>query len=387
MHTLDTMASTDPHSYLKLEDIHSSSLSPPESSYDDEPQREIINVQSKPAKKRKSWGQELPEPKTTLPPRKRAKTDDEKEQRRIERIKRNRAAAHNSRERKRQETDRLAVALARANAEIAAYRRLHGPLPADVTLPEVNLITEDVSTPAPSLMESRGSVDTTASPASPDESIFDSPPTTIKEEPVEMNFPAHYPPAFHSPPSKSAPLSLLDPTQHSAAMLCDLQCRSSECSRLNHNTGIHTPASLTSTTWWATLFLNLISLQLQTTYKAILLALWSTAPSRMERTMQASMTRLTSRSTTSSTTPLLLSWSTAALAQRNAATRPQVLTTQGAPTALQQRRRLIEARRTERIQADAAEQLHSQSITNTKAFEESGGREFGNDDGDGGVEG
>lgn len=54
-------------------------------------------------KKRKSWGQELPEPKTNLPPRKRAKTADEKEQRRIERVKRNRLAAHNSRERKRQE--------------------------------------------------------------------------------------------------------------------------------------------------------------------------------------------------------------------------------------------------------------------------------------------
>lgn len=64
---------------------------------------------AKQPKKRKSWGQELPEPKTTLPPRKRAKTDDEKEQRRIERIKRNRAAAHNSRERKRVEAERLEV--------------------------------------------------------------------------------------------------------------------------------------------------------------------------------------------------------------------------------------------------------------------------------------
>lgn len=63
---------------------------------------------TKPVKKRKSWGQELPEPKTALPPRKRAKTEDEKEQRRIERIKRNRAAAHNSRERKRVEAEQLA---------------------------------------------------------------------------------------------------------------------------------------------------------------------------------------------------------------------------------------------------------------------------------------
>lgn len=81
----------------------------------------------KPTKKRKSWGQVLPEPKTNLPPRydppsgrpdlpnpvltacrKRAKTDDEKEQRRVERVLRNRRAAQSSRERKRQETEALA---------------------------------------------------------------------------------------------------------------------------------------------------------------------------------------------------------------------------------------------------------------------------------------
>ncbi|MCJ1334906.1 hypothetical protein MMC09_000171 [Bachmanniomyces sp. S44760] len=58
-------------------------------------------------KKRKSWGQELPTPKTNLPPRKRAKTEDEKEQRRIERVLRNRQAAQSSRERKRQEVEKL----------------------------------------------------------------------------------------------------------------------------------------------------------------------------------------------------------------------------------------------------------------------------------------
>ncbi|KAK3331304.1 hypothetical protein B0H66DRAFT_95043 [Apodospora peruviana] len=61
----------------------------------------------KPTKKRKSWGQVLPEPKTNLPPRKRAKTEDEKEQRRVERVLRNRRAAQSSRERKRQEVEGL----------------------------------------------------------------------------------------------------------------------------------------------------------------------------------------------------------------------------------------------------------------------------------------
>lgn len=102
-----------------------------------------ILVHSKPAKKRKSWGQQLPEPTTSLPPRKRAKTDQEKEQRRIERIKRNRAAAHNSRERKRQEAETLAVQLARANSIIGAYQQLYGQLPADVVLPEVAICTDE----------------------------------------------------------------------------------------------------------------------------------------------------------------------------------------------------------------------------------------------------
>lgn len=61
----------------------------------------------KPVKKRKSWGQQLPEPKTNLPPRKRAKTEDEKEQRRVERVLRNRRAAQSSRERKRLEVEAL----------------------------------------------------------------------------------------------------------------------------------------------------------------------------------------------------------------------------------------------------------------------------------------
>ncbi|EGX48711.1 hypothetical protein AOL_s00079g350 [Orbilia oligospora ATCC 24927] len=65
------------------------------------------NDEKKPTKKRKSWGQELPTPTTNLPPRKRAKTDAEKEQRRIERVLRNRAAAHSSRERKRAEQEAL----------------------------------------------------------------------------------------------------------------------------------------------------------------------------------------------------------------------------------------------------------------------------------------
>ncbi|KAG5360295.1 Transcriptional activator HAC1 [Yarrowia sp. B02] len=49
----------------------------------------------------------LPLPAGALPPRKRAKTENEKEQRRIERIMRNRQAAHASREKKRRHLEDL----------------------------------------------------------------------------------------------------------------------------------------------------------------------------------------------------------------------------------------------------------------------------------------
>ncbi|KAI0441124.1 hypothetical protein F4803DRAFT_524640 [Xylaria telfairii] len=75
--------------------------------------------EKKPVKKRKSWGQVLPEPKTNLPPRKRAKTEDEKEQRRVERVLRNRRAAQSSRERKRLEVE----ALEQRNAALEAALR------------------------------------------------------------------------------------------------------------------------------------------------------------------------------------------------------------------------------------------------------------------------
>jgi transcriptional activator HAC1 len=80
---------------------------------------ESTPTSEKKTKKRKSWGQVLPEPKTNLPPRKRAKTEDEKEQRRVERVLRNRRAAQSSRERKRLEVE----ALEKRNQELEAMLR------------------------------------------------------------------------------------------------------------------------------------------------------------------------------------------------------------------------------------------------------------------------
>ncbi|KAG0133444.1 hypothetical protein HOY82DRAFT_641144 [Tuber indicum] len=69
-----------------------------EPSTTDPPEKNVVATVEN--KKRKSSGKQLPIPTTNLPPRKRAKTEEEKEQRRIERILRNRAAARSSRERK-----------------------------------------------------------------------------------------------------------------------------------------------------------------------------------------------------------------------------------------------------------------------------------------------
>lgn len=75
-------------------------------------------------KKRKSWGQVLPLPTTNLPPRKRAKTDAEKEQRRYERVQRNRAAAHASRMRKQEETDNLRAENNRLKQDVHELRQI-----------------------------------------------------------------------------------------------------------------------------------------------------------------------------------------------------------------------------------------------------------------------
>lgn len=132
------------------------------------------------------------------------------------------------------------------------------------------------------------------SPPSPAESIFHQ--ESIKQEPLEQSFPLNtLPPAFDTIDSKSSLLSPLDPTQHSAAMLCDLQCRSSRLS-----------SSMTSIpmAWMANLFTYLITMQWQVTCQSIMIALWTLSPSRLARMMAASQARLTSRSKISSMTPL-----------------------------------------------------------------------------------
>ncbi|KAH8648536.1 hypothetical protein BX600DRAFT_475419 [Xylariales sp. PMI_506] len=201
--------------------------------------------EKKPVKKRKSWGQVLPEPKTNLPPRKRAKTEDEKEQRRVERVLRNRRAAQSSRERKRQEVE----ALEKRNKELEnlllhqqkqnlmlmdelnKFRRtsgvvtrgsspldtLHQPTPITLSQPLFGL-GEDAET-KPGMMndfilmpDNEGTVD----------------PASISPELAPVPDKAIATPAAVAPAQTSTSSATSDVTQHPAAVLCDLQCPSVE---------------------------------------------------------------------------------------------------------------------------------------------------------------
>ncbi|KAF2645112.1 hypothetical protein P280DRAFT_188816 [Massarina eburnea CBS 473.64] len=186
--------------------------------------------EGKQVKKRKSWGQVLPEPKTSLPPRKRAKTEDEKEQRRIERVKRNRLAAHNSRERKRQEYDMiqsekdqleadLAAArqtIARQNVELQAYRKkFPGEIPASF----------DMATPTSEL---DSFLSDTIDPSHTTSSSFPSP--------VSMTIDSMDSPRDEScqpeTPDFTEVSADFDQTRYPAEILCDLQCRSTSADSL-----------------------------------------------------------------------------------------------------------------------------------------------------------
>ncbi len=222
---------------------------------------------SKGARKRKSWGQELPEPKTNLPPRKRAKTEDEKEQRRIERVKRNRLAAHNSRERKRHEVELLQVekdkieqrlrsseqdvaslmdCMRKMAAQIEAWKQ-YVPQSARteemseaITLPNIpNSLT--ITGAATTLLKSSNSTNGNdgtntinprqASLSSPEPQLssgIESPLDTSSQPatPVELASPNLMPTSTHLSLAAAVNGDRSDRTQHSAAMLCDPQCRS-----------------------------------------------------------------------------------------------------------------------------------------------------------------
>ena len=159
--------------------------------------------------------------------RKRAKTEDEKEQRRIERVLRNRAAAQTSRERKRLEMEKLEnekIEMAQTNQLLA--QRL-AQMEAENT--RLNKQVAQLSAEVRGSSVSQGHSPKATSPAAPSPTLT---PTLFKQEedlPLERV-------AFHTPSSTEdsptmKPSSLAessDMAQHPAAVLCGLQCQSAD---------------------------------------------------------------------------------------------------------------------------------------------------------------
>jgi hypothetical protein len=215
---------------IKMEDLqvpYSTPSPAPSSPHDDMSQSPSTpgpgDSQGKPTKKRKSWGQVLPEPKTSLPPRKRAKTEDEKEQRRIERVKRNRLAAHNSRERKRQEYEVLQTEKDQMEADLRAYKERTAKLEAELKffrskypgeVPETTFDFTPSTTVDDTICPARTSTSTSfPSPMSMSMDSLDSP----RGSSCQPETPAS---------SFEAPTPEFDSTQYPAAILCDLPCQS-----------------------------------------------------------------------------------------------------------------------------------------------------------------
>ncbi|EAW12113.1 transcription factor HAC1 [Aspergillus clavatus NRRL 1] len=201
-------------------------------------------------KKRKSWGQELPIPKTNLPPRKRAKTEDEKEQRRIERVLRNRAAAQTSRERKRLEMEKLENEKIQMEQQNQFLLQRLSQMEA-----ENNRLSQQV---AQLTAEVRGSRCNTPKPGSPATTSPTLTPTLFKQEgdelPLErIPFPT---PSLtdYSPTLKPSSLAeSSDVTQHPAAVLCDLQCPSLD----SKDQEVLSPSLTSAQAWNMTLHMTL----------------------------------------------------------------------------------------------------------------------------------
>ncbi|KAF5865847.1 transcription factor that binds to CRE motif [Aspergillus alliaceus] len=197
-------------------------VSPADTSLDspDSKTQEVQTEEKKPAKKRKSWGQELPVPKTNLPPRKRAKTEDEKEQRRIERVLRNRAAAQTSRERKRLEMEKLENEKIQMEQQNQFLLQRLSQMEA-----ENNRLSQQLAQLAAEVRGSRANTPRPGSPATTSPTLT---PTLFKQErdelPLErIPFPS---PSLsdYSPTLKPSTLvESSDVAQHPAAVLCDLQ--------------------------------------------------------------------------------------------------------------------------------------------------------------------
>jgi len=191
------------------------------------------SVKEEPSKKkRKAWGQPVPEIVPILPPRKRAKTAEEKEQRKNERILRNRRAADKSRQRQKAQQAELEQQNKDLIAENAQLKEL---------LAKAGLLSQFTFTPpAPS---------ETSTPSEDQKQEQQQ-----QQQPV-LSEPTPPPSVYHASPSLAPQLDLeqgsevsgpvLDSgmTQYPAVVLCDLQCQPV----LDRKLGLLSPVPLVNT--------------------------------------------------------------------------------------------------------------------------------------------
>jgi transcriptional activator HAC1 len=197
-----------------------------------------------PKKKRKAWGQPVPEIKQILPPRKRAKTAEEKEQRKNERILRNRRAADKSRQRQKAAVAELEVKTGRIERENAHLRDLLTKYQQRFGVPEGFQFSQlpiedddDLDVPSPISLNN----DATTSLGSPYQTpaMMASPhPTLAKTEAIPQilqESPA-LTPTLVDTTSTAKPVDNLENalaafpstsvlTHYPAAIMCDLQCQ------------------------------------------------------------------------------------------------------------------------------------------------------------------
>jgi transcriptional activator HAC1 len=206
-------------------------------------------------KKRKAWGQPVPEIKQILPPRKRAKTAEEKEQRKNERILRNRRAADKSRQRQKAAVAELEARQNRIVQENASLRDLLAkyqsrfgvqadfPAPAPVAVDD-GFLDGEGATPSP--FDRKSSISHTPftpssydSPEPESSHQHDSHPTLVHSDdvtPLKLESPVLAPQLnLVKEHSESHPMDSMTTfqsfpavsgmTQYPAAVLCDLQCQ------------------------------------------------------------------------------------------------------------------------------------------------------------------
>ena len=241
--------------------------------------------------------------------RKRAKTEDEKEQRRIERVLRNRQAAQSSRERKRQEVEKLEGEKQSIEQQNAALKQQL------MTVEHEKWLLRQQVAKMTAQMEAikRGSStpDVTTLPLEPDllehdqiiKKEFDdyhfalpTPQHSIRASSTSFSSPST---ATYSESSTPATISLgldaltasPDMTQHPAAMLCDLQCQSKEACHASIRPTIRHAAAIQLYTAHL-LCLKLISqvyLQLMRPLKKIFISLKTGSPLTTEMTTSMPM--------------------------------------------------------------------------------------------------